>query len=270
MPNIEYYSDVKVLKKPLKERAKRVFKIFLFLFVVVSCFLGAKYLSGALTVGNLGALIVYGDTSLKIDNSTLYAVTLGEYDTFEKAEQVALGATIQGASGFVWQDSKYYVIGNIYPTEKDALSVMENLKETNYNIALKEIPFNSLKLDFSMYENKDMQIVNKAFKVVDKVYNSLYNYSIDFDKGEVSHLAVSSYISSLRGEVKSIIIDVQNLLNKSSSDLKNLQTTLIKIDEILDQAIIKVIDNTSTNYSLKYSISSVVRVKFELFNKLSA
>ena len=97
----------------------------------------------------------------------------------------------------------------------------------------------------------------------------LYDYSIKYDKGDVSHLAVSSGLSSCRGEVKSMIVRVQNLLNKEMSSLSKIQLALIKCDEILDQTILKTIDNSSTNYSIKYAIASVVRLKYELYLELA-
>ena len=269
MPNDQYYSDIKILKKPLNKKVKRVFKFFLFLLVCVSCFFGARYFSKVLTVGNLGALIVYGDTTYKCKPKKYYAISLGKYDNFAKAEEVALGSTIQGAGGFVWQENNdFYVLGNVYNNEQDALSVLENLKDAKYDTSIKTIELREVKLDFSMYDNSDMMTIKKGFDILNEVYSKLYQYSIDFDKGEVTNLAVSSYISELRGDVKGIIIDIQNLINKSSSKLTIIQTALIKLDELLDQTIIKVIDNTSTNYSLKYSICSVVKFQFDMVNEL--
>ena len=270
MSNGVYYSDIKIIKKPLKERIKTILKIFLFFAIVCGCFFSAKYLSSALTVGNLGSLIVYGDTKLKINEHTYFAVVLGEYLEKSEAEKVALGSHIQGAAGYVWEkDKKFYVIGNVYTLIDDAQKVVSNLQGTQYNISIMEINCPKLILDFSSYENSDMSIINKSIEIFDKIYSHLYDFSIKFDKGEVSHLAVSSGISELRGELKGMIVKVQNLINKSGGNLGKIQNSLIKLDELLDQTIIKTIDNTSTNYSLKYSIVSAIRIKYDLFVELS-
>ena len=50
MTQINYYDDVKILKKPLKQRIKSIFNFFLIIVVVIGCFYGAMYLSSALTV----------------------------------------------------------------------------------------------------------------------------------------------------------------------------------------------------------------------------
>ena len=269
MSNIMYYEDVKVIKKPLKQRVKSFFKIFLVIATIVGCFFGATYLSSALTVGNLTSYIVYGGTSVKTKKKTMYAVTLGSYDDYTEAEKVALGSTIQGASGFMWeQDNKYYVIGNIYSSNSDAEKVIENISGTNYKAEVLKIEFASLNLNFDMYDNSNMPVVSKAFEIFGDVEEELYTYSIKFDSGDISHLAVSSNISNLRGEVKAIIVGVQNLINASESKLGVVQEYLIKVDEVLEQAILKTIDNTATSYSLKNAIASVVRLEYNLVNTL--
>lgn len=271
MPNIMYYDDVKIIKKPLKQRVKSLLKIFLIIVIVIGCFLGATYLSSALTVGNLTSYIVYGGTSVKRDKKVMYAVTLGSYGSYDEAERVALGSTIQGASGFVWEnDSKYYVIGNIYSSDNDAKKVLENISGTNYKTDIMEIGFSSLNLNFDMYDNSHMPTINKALKIFEDVYMELYDYSIKFDSGNISHLAVSSSISDLRGEVKGIIVGVQNLINKSNSSIAKVQEYLVGLDEVLDEAILKTIDNTATNYSLKNAIARVVRLEYEMVKSLKA
>lgn len=267
MPKIIYREDVKIIKKSFKQKFK-TFAIFLSIVLVgYGCFCIASYLSAALTVGNLGSLIVYGDTKLKLDKSIMYAVMLGSYSDKDEASKVALGATIQGASGYVWEDGDYYVVGNIYTSKDDAVKVVENLKESKYKVSIKEINFPKLIFDFDMYSNSDMGVVKKAISTFDDIYDFLYNYSIKFDKGEVTNLAVSSALSEVRGELKALIVKVQKLINQHDSVLTNVQSALIKCDELLDQTIIKTIDNSSTNYSLKYSIASVVRIKFQLYNE---
>lgn len=269
MPNNIYYEDVKVIKKPLKERVKSILIFFCVILIGAGCFGISYFLSSALTVGNLGAFVVFGDTRVKMEGMAYYAVILGEYDDKEKAEQVALGSNIQGAGGYVWEEEdKYWVVGNIYANISDAKSVKENLKDSKYAIDIKEITLKKLNLNFDTYENEDMDIINNSFKIFDKIYNALYDYSVRFDKGEITNLAVSSGLSEWKGEVKGIIIDVQNLISKGDKTLGNVQTALIKSEELLDQTIIKSIDNSGTNYSLKYSVASIIRIKYELFNNL--
>jgi hypothetical protein len=269
MPNDVYYSDVKKMKKSLKIRIKNFFKFFLVVVVFMGCFFVAKYMSTALTVGNLGAYIVYGGTDIKISSTKMYAVTLGSYDDLKEADAVAIGSTIQGASGYVWYDDKYYVIGNIYNNESDANKVIENLKDSKYSTNIKVIEFPKVAISLDCYDSKDMNVINKDIKFIDDVYASLYSYSISFDKGELNNLAISSKLSTLRGELRVLISNTQTLLLSPNSHLQNIQNALLKLDEVVDKAIIKTIDNTATNYSLKNAIAESVRIKYDLYCSLS-
>lgn len=269
MTEFVYYDDVKIIKKPLKERVKRVFKFFLIIITIGACFLSARYLSSALTVGNISSLIVYGGTNIKINEKKYYAVTLGNYESYDEAERVALGSTIQGASGFVWEKgNKFYVVGNIYSNQDDAKAVIDNLIGTKYTTEIIEIQFDKLKLNFDMYDNSAMPIINNALEVFDNIYDDIYDLSVKFDKGEISHLAVSSETSKMRGCLKGIIVNVQNLINKKDSKLQIVQQYLVGVDEVLDQAILKTIDNTATGYSLKNAIACVLRLKYDMYKNL--
>ena len=172
-----YYDDVKIIKKPLSAKLKLAFKFFLIILTFVACGFISVYLSDALTVGNISSLFVYGNKSIKTKETSLYAVTLGEYDTALEAERVGYGANIQGASGYVWEDEKFWVIGNIYSSISDAEKVVENLKDSKYNIEIKEIVFPKLALEFDDYENKDVSQIKEVFDLFDKVYENLYDYS---------------------------------------------------------------------------------------------
>ena len=61
---------------------------------------------------------------------------------------------------------------------------------------------------------------------------------------------------------------MQNLINKSNSSIAKVQEYLVGLDEVLDEAILKTIDNTATNYSLKNAIARVVRLEYEMVKSL--
>ncbi len=262
-----YYEDVKIIKKPLKKRFKNLFIFFICIITVIGVVFSSIYLSDALSVGNISSTLIFGGTKININKHLYFAVTLGEYSEESKAYEVATGSTIQGASGFIWYDKNYFVIGNIYKSYKDAESVLKNLSDSNYDVNIKEIIIPKIELNFQEIDNKDVAKIREAFNFIDDLYNSLYNFSISFDKGESNNFAISSEISSLRGDCKVHISNIQNYINKGV-DLQKIQDALLKIDELLNQTILKTIDNSSTNYSLKYAISSIIKIKYDLYNNL--
>jgi hypothetical protein len=83
--------------------------------------------------------MLYGDKVLKVPESKSYAVTMGEYSSLEEGNKVGLGVMVQGGSGYVWeQENKFFVIGSIYNSLDDANSVINNIKNSNYQVNILE------------------------------------------------------------------------------------------------------------------------------------
>lgn len=264
-----YYDDVKVIKRGFSKRLKSFFIFFLVVVTIGGVVLASVYLSRALSVGNITSALVFGGTEINIKKHQMYMVTLGEYDTFDDANKVGLGATVQGASGYVWNiNSKYVVIGNIYRSKDDADKVKTNLSSSNYDVQVFTINFPKVKLKFD-YENSEVLKIREGINFLDTVYDVFYDYSIKFDKGTLNNFAISSGISSLRGECKVKITAVQAVLSKyKNTELQKIIDALLKVDEILNITMLKTIDNSTTNYSLKNAISEVINIKFDLYQDL--
>lgn len=271
MSRERYYDDVKIIKKPLKKRIKKFLVFFAIIFMLVGIIISSFYISKSITVGKLGSIFVYGDTSFKISESKMYIVSLGKYASKDEAEKVSLGATIQGASGFVWESgNEYIVVGSMYENLSDAESVKNNLSNTasNYSISIEEIKFPKITLNFDEYDNKDVAEIKNAVEFCDTLYSDLYNYSIKLDKKEINNLAISSEISALRGKLKSYINKIQSILSLPNAKLSVIQNSLIAIDELLDTAILRTIDNTGLNYYIKSLFVNVARIKYDMMINL--
>lgn len=264
-----YYEDVKVLKKPLKKRLK-AYLIFFGIFILMGGIVfSALLISNTLAVSNISTIFVYGDKSLKFEEKVVYAVSLGSYESEDEANRVALGSTIQGSAGYVWKDNLYYVLGSIYSTYELANKVISNLQGTQYNISILEIGLPKISLTFDEYENKQVDTIGDAITSFQSVYDKVYGYSIAFDKGEMNNLAISTQLSTIRGEIKGYISTMQSILSMPNAKVQEVQKALIKLDELLDQAIIKTIDNSSTASYLKYAICSIVSIEYDLRQKLA-
>lgn len=270
MTKIFYYDDVKVIKKPLSKRIKP-FLIF-FVFVVFCggiCFLG-MHLSRSLAVGNISTIFVYGGTNIKCDKKEMYAVAMGKYEKVSDAEKVALGATIQGAGGYLWKDDDYYyVLGSVYADSESADSVAKNLSGTNYDISVLKISMPKVALSFDDLEPKSVSTIRDAIEFFDTCYQKIYDYTISFDKSEANNLGVSSSLSELRGDLKVYISTIQSINSSGNAKIQEVINGLIRLDELLDQAIIKTIDNSSTSSYLKYTLCSIVNIELGMRNALA-
>lgn len=264
-----YYDDVKIIKKGLSKRLKSIFILFLVVLTIGGVIMASVYLSRALSVGNIASALVFGGTEINIKKHEMYMVTLGEYNSLEEANNVGLGSTVQGASGYVWtENNKYMVVGNIYKNREDAEKVKTNLSSSKYDVKIFTITFPKIKLKFD-YENSEVLKIREGINFLDSTYDTFYDYSIKFDKGQLNNFAISSGLSSLRGECKVKITAVQAVMSKyKNTGLQPLIDSLLRVDEILNVTMLKTIDNSSTNYSLKNAISEIVNIKYDLYNNL--
>ena len=264
----EYYKDVKIIKKTFKMKLKLTLKIFLVVLTVFGVICCSVFLSEALTVRNVGAFFIQGDRKIKLNEKKYFAITLGEFDNFKDAEKIAIASQIQGASGVIWEDGKFYVIGNIYKKLEDANSVSENLKNSNFKIGIKEITLNKKTLLFEDLDSLELYKIESAIKLLGNIYDVLYGYSIKFDKGEINKLAVSSGVGELRGEVKKHIVNLQNSTTIKNEQVQKIQNVLIEIDEMLNVAMLQCLSGDIGNYLLKKTIVSICRSEYNLVNNM--
>lgn len=260
-----YYDDVKLIKKPLRKRLKRVLIFFVFFIFCVGIVFASYLLSSALTVGNISNVLVYGGKDIEVKKRDMYAVSMGNYTSRSEAEGVALGLTIQGGGGYIWrEDDNYYVLGSVYSDSNSASAVAENLASSKYQVSVLKITMPKVALNFDNKENKSVSVIRDAIDFFEKTYLKIYDYAIMFDKSEINNLAISSYLSEMRGQVKVYISSIQSLISVDDGGLQEIQNGLIKFDELLDQAIIKTIDNSSTSSYLKYTLCSLTQIEYDM------
>lgn len=264
-----YYDDVKVIKKPFLKRIKPKIIFFIFLIFCGGIVTLGMFLSKSLAVGNISTIFVYGGTQIKCEEKEMYAISMGKYNKIADAEKVALGATVQGAGGYIWKEDDYYfVLGSVYADSDSADSVAKNLSGTNYDISVLKISMPKVSLNFDDLDNKSVSVLRDAICFFEKCYSKVYDYAIAFDKSEANNLGISSSLSGIRGDVKVYISTIQGL-NGGNSKIQEVINGLIRLDELLDQAIIKTIDNSSTSSYLKYTLCGIANIELNMRNALA-
>lgn len=269
MPKVRYYEDVKIIKKPFKKRFLRFVGFFCIVVVFSLCIVVSDRFSNVLTVSNGFSNIIYGDNFIKRQEKKYHAVILGEYDDLEECKNVAISSTIRGASGYVWQGDKYWAIGSIYFSLEDANAVLKNLSDSEYKATIKEITIKKINIKLDNYENKVVRRIENALDYFDNLIKKVYEYSIDFDKGVINNLAVSTYLSDLRGDCKVLISEMQSYLATPNESLQKIQNSLIMTDQLLNEVILKTIDNAATGYTLKNTIAQIIRTQYDLHLNLN-
>lgn len=261
--------DIKLIKRK-KPKLQR-FKVFAFLGLCLGLvMIAADLISGLLTLGSFSLSGMFNQANVVINAHTLYSVNMDKFGTHTEAENMAGFVSMQGAAAFIWQqDKEYLIIGNIYATKSEAESVKANLLVTNPDVFVSEINFKKINLNVEKYSKEQRVIVKNSYQYITEIGNLLYDYLIKLDKKEITPTTASSYINAVKSECKIIgtNLDVINstVIYESTINLKN---AYVKITDVLDELMLKLISNSQINHIMKFSYANIIRIKYDLFNNL--
>ncbi len=252
---IPEYDGVTVIKRKRSGGTKFLITVGV-LCLITGMILVADVFTSYFATGEF-KLSLFSTTSQK-SRSKYFAVVLAEYDSYDQAENASASTVVGGAGSYVWQDGeKFLLMANIYSNKADAESVMQNLQDSQYDAFLKEIEFSN--------SSFSQDIVKEVMEHFDSVYTELYSNSLKLDKKEILYTMASSNINTLKSQTKILLSKVS--LNVSDVDIKERLTEgLIKLQDSLESASLKLLYNERNSYVIKYGIVDCVKIKFELYN----
>ena len=263
------YEQIKVVKKHKKRRKSLG---FLLVCVVLGgfAFLFADVFSSVIAVGSFSFSIFESDDKIVYKPDPLYVLSLGKYPTLTEAEEVANVAGSWGASGYITQmGENYYVLGSVYSTKADCDNVRENLQLTNYNTETVELAFKKLTFNISGLSSGDKKQIKTNLEFFREIYNRVYDVSIKIDKGEITNVAGSSILNTLKSEVKIKNMDLNKLnLSYSSDLLHKFCGVLTQIEDSLDVCVNQLLENSYINRAVKYTLCEIVFLEYNLLNNL--
>ena len=257
----EQYADgVKIIKR------KRKFKVFGILMIALSCILVvcslSSILSRTLNLENFSLVsFILGQSNNKIEKHTLYAVTLGEFEDKKQCQDVALGSSVAGASGYVWKnkDKSFYAIGSIYLSEDDAKKVAEGLNSSVYTVDVKQIEFKEITFDITKKDKDTISLCVSALSYLNDLFNNFSTTSMQLEKGEISYVASASFINAYKSEIKTYETKFDLLLKENSDEtLKKLLAGFIAIETSLDSTVNTLLSNFSPVSDIKYGLADFV------------
>jgi|GEM_PF-5292607 hypothetical protein len=211
--------------KPSKTRKKALKKVtphkFFTSFLVLACFITivffANIFSSYITPGAVNV-----ERGEKLFSSKhIYAVELASFDNMVEASEASDIFKQQLAAGYIINDSgTYRVVASAYKTRANAESVLHNLLESEINAKVLVITMPSLYLDLDLTDEQ-VSALKSAFEMFYNTYSSLYNLSIQLDKGEIT-------LENCNLEVLQLKADCQATINNF-----NAQVTVPKYSEII-------------------------------------
>lgn len=268
MPKIMYKPECAKIIKRRKPFAKRVGILFFVAASLGFVIMLANLLAVFLVPGSFSFASLFGKGSVEVKAQTMYFVNMNKYNSYDTAQAQAELFALQGASAYIWQTGdEFLVVGNVYKTKEDAQNVQQNLQTTNPDVFLTTVNFSKVNLRFDDYSKEQKLVVQNALNNIVLVANNLYDYFIKLDKEEITPTTASSLVNEHKS--KSIIIssnlDVLNstVIYESTIKIKN---AYVQITEILNELMLKLLNETNIQHSIKYSYVNLLNVEYELFN----
>lgn len=263
------YEQIKVVKK--RSRRSKLIKSFLVVvFLGGFVFFFADVFSSVITVGTFSFSVFESVEEINYKPKSLFALSIGKYNSKDEADEVANVAGSWGAGGYVVHlDNSYYVIGSIYSTKDDSEKVRESLQLTNYNTETIELNFNKLNFKIESLAKSDKMKIKECLDFLREIYNRIYDVSIKIDKSEITNVAGSSFLNTLKSEVKIQNMNLNKLnLSYSNEKLYKLCNTLTQVEDSLDSCVNQLLENSYINRAIKYTMCEIVFLEYNLLNNL--
>ena len=264
----EYADGIKIIKRKSKGKVIGVLLIVLVCFGMVT--LLAELLSKTISVGNFSIVSLIFGNGEKIDERKYYAVALGEYDKREAALEVAMGASVAGASGFVWEkDNKFYPIGSIYKNKEAAEIVKTQLDSSVYSISILDIDFKEVVIDERTKEQAVCEMIYESLNYLDELFNNFEKHSIQLEKNEITFVAAASFINAYAGEIRVFESKMQYLIEEYKDEtLKKIKNGFVAIETSLNNTVSTLLSNFSPISDVKYGLVDFVYNYYSLILSL--
>lgn len=240
--------------KVIKRKNKTLKKIGA-LLLITTMFFGVIFVAtnsaGVLTVGNFSLSSLFKKQTI-IKGQNLYAVTLGELDNEKEAASLASSSSMLGASGFVWlEGEKYFVIGSIYTTKEEAMSVQTNLG-TEYLTTIKEIVFEEIKLP----QDEHNSFLKESINYLYNLNKELALHAKELEKKQTTQVAVASVINTYSNDIKVMLAKIDYAQSGVNIDsLNKLKTTLSEVEAVLSSTVVSVLSNNA--FAVKYCLAKI-------------
>jgi len=255
----EYAEGIKIIKRKPKRRVFGIFLLCVLCVFAVTIF--AELFSKTLNVGNFSIVsLIMGGGSSDIEAHSYYAVSLGKYETKAECLDVAMGSSIAGASGYVWEQNGYfYPIGSIYKTREDAETVSKQLSNSVYSVDILEISFKKIAFDESSKEKEVASVIYASLNYLGELYDNFLAHTIQLEKNEITYVASASFINAYLSEIKVYESKMQYLIEEYNDEmLKTIKTGFVAIEASLNNTISTLLSNFSPTSDIKYGLVDYV------------
>ena len=172
--------------------------------------------------------LLYGD-NIKISNTVLYGVCMGQFNNEGDAESCAASVKQQGGAGYINQAGDYFVYASMYDSYSDATSVKKKLTDDGMDVKIINISIPAVHFNFS----GNTKLILSALNSFKDLYMCLYQTGISYDGGTITAEQAKSQIAAQLSGIKTVYNSLKNL-NTSDQKVKLIASALSEAAVLTD------------------------------------
>lgn len=249
-------------KSKNKKRHKHfgVSSVFWIGIVLIVCLIGINFADIISSLLSYKTSIFSGG-KIRVPNSTMYAISLGQVSEITQAEDLANKVIKQGGAGYIYQSGDYFVFASLYDSVIDAKSVVDKLKQDNTQASIVNINIPVIKLNYKGKYEKQLLDGIGFFK---KCYQELYKMSLAYDSGQITTAKLKDQISSLISLSKQTQNSIEKIINKENNTCAlMLENKLLSITSLLEKLNITPAEGLLINGNIKNCYFKVIFLNIE-------
>ncbi len=204
---------------------------------------------------------IFSSGKIRVSNTTMYAVSVGQFETEQQAQTISQQISSQGGAGYVYHSGDYFVFTSLYDSIVDAKSVVEKLKTDQVQAKIVNINIPAITLSYKGKSREDILTCIEFFK---QAYQELYSLSIEYDSGKITTLQVKDKIVQLVAKSKQILNQSSRLVSKENKpQLLLLENKLMSVNLVLQNLYDFQPQGLYFNSAIKYTYFKIILLNIE-------
>lgn len=241
-----WYKDYEIKKNGTSKK----FKLVVFICILLLSFV------------IIGAFFLKEEKKL-LNGTTFYAISVGEYSSYTKAKVDADKVMEIGGAGYLYIDVGVSILLFAYKSENDAIGVLQNITQYQgrvFEIKIKKLPAKLKNELLSDYK------ISELFYYLEEEINLWYDYSIEYEKGNLS----STIIVSKALKLKTQLVKFNTYLKSANNERYLLMSTNIQnIIEDTDDIFEIVSNDNKFNGKVKHLYLTLIMESRNIINNFA-
>lgn len=198
------------------------------------------------------------ENTLVLESRVFYILQMGQYNDRSSADAQSILIKPMGAAGYVHTEGGLYrVFAAVYADEKSLQKVLDQVRAEGHEASsyIKATDELTISIVGNVEQN---ECLIKSVKLVNNLYDDLYEMSIAFDKGELTPIQCKAKISRLKMDIESAMSEI--ILNDSA----NVQLVMGYINDCIE--ILSTFESIDGTISTGEFSASIKALNFNIIN----